>query len=472
VSALSHTNSNTDGDGHRRPFSLQKRLRWGLWGVLLLVFAILWLAASITIHKLVEHYLVTRLQHDADMLATQLYQRDGQWYLHKQAIGPIYQQPHSGHYFVIEVDRQRISSPSLAGFPLWTPARPQNNPYETLAPAMLEKRPFPEPASQLEPVLVYVKQTTINGHPVRIYVAEDHTPIQRYLYWFDAIFALLALATLAGTAWLTRRLVQRGFDTLSPLEKQLNQHASGRGAFELPEEMPTEIMPLAYALENSLRSQNAQLQRYRHANADLAHALKTPLHIIFQQLDQPALKAHPQIRKPLQQQAERLHALVERQLRSARLAENTWQSNAFSLHEHLPELLDAMGQLYPDIQLAAPAPPPSALWPMEKEDAFELLGTVLDNACKWARSQVMIQWRKDGDSVCLYIDDDGPGVPETQRNALIKRGHRLDENAPGQGLGLAIAEEIVRRYHGRLLFSESPSGGLQVGIELPLNHHP
>ncbi len=447
-------------------FSLQKRLRWGLWATLLPVFAVLWFAASLTIHKLVENYLLTRLQHDADMLVTHLNRQAGQWRLDEQAISPIYHHPNSGHYFVIDADGQRFSSPSLAGYPLWTPPKPGSNPYETLAPVMLE-RPDASRKDALETVLVYVKHAHVDGHPVRIYVAEDHSPIQRYLYWFDAIFALVALTTLGFTAWLTRRLVRRTFASLSPLEHQLQRHTSGSDTFTLPDRLPSEVMSLACALEKSLRVQSEQLRRYRHANANLAHALKTPLHIIFQQLDHPGLQTQPKLKKRLQQQAERLRTLVERELKSARLAGGAWHGELFSLQQHLPELLEAIDQLYPAIHVSISGLSNDSTWPMEKEDAFELLGTIIDNACKWAQSCVSIRYQRHTSGTNLIVDDDGPGVPKEKRDKLINRGCRLDESRPGEGLGLTIADEILRRYSGRLCFSNSPSGGLRVTIHLP-----
>jgi len=451
------------------PFSLQSRLRWGLLMILLAVFVALWFAGSFTIHKLVDHYLISRLEHDADTLVMQLQRKNGTWQFNQLALGPIYRQPNSGHYFVIQADNQRIVSPSLNGYPLWTPEKPASNPYKTPAPRMIESntaRPTSlQDSSLLEPVLVKWKDYQVSGHPVRVFVAEDHSPIERYLRWFYWIFALVALVTLAGTTWLTRRLVHRSFTHLNPLEQQLRQFASGSGPFRLPSDLPEEVSPLAQALEQSLSAQSQQLQRYRHANANLAHALKTPLHIIFQQLTHPAMNACPHQRDNLQKQAERLHALLERELKSARLAGNNWQAEAFSSQTHLQELLDAMRQLHPKKQISASELP--GPWPMEKEDAFELLGTVLDNACKWAKSRVMLDWHRSANTICLNIDDDGPGVPVGEHEKLVQRGHRLDETTPGNGLGLSIAQEIVQRYQGSMAFGFSPLGGLRVTVCLP-----
>ncbi len=459
-------------DSQQKPssggFSLQRRLRWGISAMLLVVFIALWLAASFTIHALVEHYLVTRLQHDADMLVTQLQHENGHWQLDNQSLNPIYRQPNSGHYFVVEVDDQRLASPSLGGYPLWTPRHPPENPYETPAPAMGETA-TENPTPALEPVLVHFQQETIDGHPVRLYVAEDHTPIQNYLLWFDAIFAAVALLVLVLTAGLTQRLVRRGFASLNPLEKQLQSFSRGDGTFKQPAGLPIEITPLANALQHSLGLLQEQLKRYRHANADLAHAMKTPLHVIFQQLNDPELQQHPALQKRIKQQAERLRALLERELAQARVAGNTWQADAFEFPVHVHELRDALQQLHPHIRIHLQTEGTGQALPIEKEDGFELLGTLLDNACKWAKNTVRLSLQRESKGIWLCVDDDGPGVAPEEYNQLIQRGHRLDENTPGTGLGLAIATDIINRYSGKLRINQSPMGGLRVCAWLPLD---
>ncbi len=93
----------------------------------------------------------------------------------------------------------------------------------------------------------------------------------------------------------------------------------------------------------------------------------------------------------------------------------------------------------------------------------------MENACKWSRGRVRAMATETADPrrFRLTVEDDGPGLPPDQRDAMLKRGERLDENAPGSGLGLSIVDELARAYGGRLTLSDSPLGGLKVLLELP-----
>ncbi|MCY1378687.1 Virulence sensor histidine kinase PhoQ [compost metagenome] len=105
--------------------------------------------------------------------------------------------------------------------------------------------------------------------------------------------------------------------------------------------------------------------------------------------------------------------------------------------------------------------------PWDREDLLELLGNLLDNACKWAESQVNLTIRAGEEGYSLMVDDDGPGIAEDQRESVIGRGTRLDEQVAGHGLGLGIVRDIVEAWGGRLSLQDSPLGGLRVRIELP-----
>ncbi len=443
----------------QRDYSLQRQIQWRVLGLLGVIFLVLWLAATLTIHKLVEHYLVTRLDHDAQMLAQHLHKHQGRWQLDETAVNPIFHHPNSGHYFVIRIGQQQLTSPSLNGFNLWTPLPPPSNLYETLAPAMA-------PATGLETTLVRYNRMEQAGETVHIFTAESHMPIQRYLYGFDALFALLSLLALGGTAFWLRRQVSGAFARLRPLEQQLQASQQGEAPFQPPAQIPQEVRPLVQALENSLSSLQQQLQRYRHTNADLAHALKTPLHVIYQHLNDPCLQQCPQLRTRLSAQLERMQNLIDRSLKSANVAGTLQAGARFRLDKDLQALVEALGQVYSACQLQVEAE--TGTLPLEREDGYELLGNLLDNACKWAQHQVRISVFQQAEQWCLCIEDDGPGVPEAQRQQLTRRGARLDEQRSGSGLGLSIAAEIVRRYDGTLTFERSALGGLKVCVRLPM----
>lgn len=444
--------------------SLQRRLQIGLLAALTTVFLLLWGATTWTIHTLVEKYLVTRLSHDTEQLQRHVTFQNGTLTLEKDAIEPIYLRPGSGHYFVIVSDQQRLASPSLAGFHLWTPEPPPSNPYETLAPA---------PDGGEEKVLVLHTPAHIDGHTVHFFVAENHLPIQQALYRFDLLFSMLALITLLTVLLWTRRLLQHSFAPLQQVRAAIARaHHMPDELDALPSHLPAEIAPLVETLRETLAQLHDQLAHFRHANADLAHSLKTPLQLIFQHLEDPRLNACPDLRDALHQQAQRLQILTERTLRQARLAGSALSEAAFSLKRDLPALIDSMRRLYPACQLHVSPPSVEVEYlPLEREDGFELLGNLLDNACKWAHGAVWLTMDRQDGHLILTVEDDGPGVPEEQLAQLGQRGRRLDEQRSENGIGLAVVSDIARRYGGKLTFSRSPLGGLRAGITLPEVHH-
>jgi signal transduction histidine kinase len=103
----------------------------------------------------------------------------------------------------------------------------------------------------------------------------------------------------------------------------------------------------------------------------------------------------------------------------------------------------------------------------EREDLDEMLGNLLDNACKWARSTVTVSSTPAGSAIVVTVDDDGPGLEASMREAVLQRGVRADEGAPGSGLGLAIVRDLAELYGGSIALSSSPSGGLRARLQLP-----
>ncbi|MFM1892580.1 MAG: hypothetical protein RLZ44_1657, partial [Pseudomonadota bacterium] len=171
-------------------------------------------------------------------------------------------------------------------------------------------------------------------------------------------------------------------------------------------------------------------------------------------------------------QTARIRQLVERELRRARIAGAAAPGRAFEPAADIPALLESLRRLHRDreLDLQAPGLPADPL-PVDREDMLELLGNLLDNACKWAQRRVRLQLARTGNAVGVTVEDDGPGVAETDMPRLTARGTRIDESIQGHGLGLAIVGDIVRIYGGQLEFSRAPQlGGLRVAVSLPLEH--
>lgn len=444
--------------------SIEKQLNGWLSISILLVFFVFWWISVFTIHHLTEDYILTRLQHDTTSIEKHLNRAStGQSLpvIDYDAINPIYAQPHSGHYFVIQLGHHTLKSDSLQDYPLFLKksSEPISH-YETKGPVE-------------DAILVRRFQTTYQQQPITLYVAEDHSPIQRTLQIFDILIGIFALLTLTLLYWGQKTLLRKGFKKLDPIHKALQNLHKGEASQLKVEDYPTEVSELIENLNQAMLSASHQLQKSRQSNANLAHSLKTPLNMIYQLLDDVALNAHPELQKTLREQAKKIHNRIESELKKARLASSNLSVQPFSILHDLPDLTLSIQQLYPDKQLhIQKAPDTPDTLPIEKEDGYELLGNLLDNAAKFGQHNLYITFHSRLDQntrqphTIITIEDDGFGVPVEKIAEIHTRGHRLDESVAGHGIGLSIVQQTAKAYAIDLQFGNSEKGGLKVTLTL------
>ncbi|WP_295434403.1 sensor histidine kinase [uncultured Thiodictyon sp.] len=440
--------------------SLEGRLQIGLGASLFVLLGAVWWIGYEALHRTADAFVLSRLEHDAEGLVGALTRgADGRLEVGHQGLTPVYHQPYSGHYFVIETqDGQRIRSRSL-----WD----QDLADRPLAPGTSEHWRAVGPEQQR--LLVWEGGYRLDGLDFALAVAEDVTALDRALTFIDRLFAGLAITGLLVMLLVQRFVVQRAFATLSPVYRDIERLESGQ-TVALTERVPSEILPLVRKLNHLLVRFAQRLERSRTAAGNLAHGIKGPLSLLHQQLQDPDLSIDPAPRQALIEQVERLRQLAERQLKRARLAGAGGAGIHFDPNAELPTLVQLLARIHApkvlDIQLDLRTP--GAL-NLDREDLLELLGNLLDNACKWARTQVRCGVTAPGDEIVVCVEDDGPGCSEQEIAAITERGTRLDEQVSGHGLGLAIAQEIVESYQGRIRFHPSPTlGGLCAEIRLPV----
>lgn len=256
--------------------------------------------------------------------------------------------------------------------------------------------------------------------------------------------------------------------TLRPLGRLQASLAAVRlgRANRLAGQFPTEVQPLVDDL-NGLLAHNAQvLERARTEAGNLAHQLKTPLAIIAN-----AAAAFPtgEPTTTVLEQARLMARRIDYALRRARAASSgKVLGTATDIRPQLERMIRAMRTLYTDrgIKIDLVDTSGSAAQ-IEPQDFDEVVGNLLDNACKWARTQVSVAAENDGRWVRVVVEDDGPGLPEAERERVFERGRRLDETAPGAGLGLAIVQDIVAAYEGSVRLETASGGGLRAEVRLP-----
>lgn len=375
---------------------------------------------------------------------------------------PRFNRPYGGLYWQIsrvgEADRVILRSRSLWDWLLAVPAdMPINGEVHQ------HRIAGPEGA-----MLGAVERTvSLEDISLRLVVAADEKlmiePVSRFngALW-------LALGVLGGGLAVAAFLqVVVGLSPLRKLRSALGRVRSGE-AKQLEGAFPTELTPLVEEF-NSVLTQNAEgVERARTQAGNLAHALKTPLSVLA---------------NAASSQDENLAALVVSQVVLARkqvdyhLARARAQAAAAvrlpgmrtPLREILEGLVRAMRHIHAERALQLQVQPivTGLAFRGEAQDLQEMLGNLLDNACKWAASRVEIAAWIDGEWLTVRIEDDGPGIPPEQREAMMQRGVRADEQVPGTGLGLAIVDDLVQLYGGKVVLAESSLGGLAASLILP-----
>ena len=198
---------------------------------------------------------------------------------------------------------------------------------------------------------------------------------------------------------------------------------------------------------------------------NLAHALKNPLTVI-----QNEAKAIDNERgRVIREQTTAMANSVNRYLSQARIAGTAdVLGTRTDVKTIIEDLCFSMERLYQEKELEIQRSLPQACWFRgEAQDLEEMLGNLIDNACKWAKNKVRIRARHVGERLLIIVEDDGPGIPRQRKLEVLKRGYRLDEKVHGSGLGLDIVQDIAGLYRGSISLNQSPWGGLSVHLDLP-----
>ncbi|MBM3820051.1 MAG: sensor histidine kinase [Acidimicrobiia bacterium] len=221
---------------------------------------------------------------------------------------------------------------------------------------------------------------------------------------------------------------------------------------------------------NALLAHREEAARRAVAKAgDLAHGLKTPLALIAREAELATAAGDTGLASAITQQVDRMRRQIDYHLAHARAAASGNTSGAScSIRESADGLARTLLRLYADRTLSIDVRvDPSHVARVQREDLDEMLGNLLDNACKWTRARIVIASADAGDAVVVTVDDDGPGLAREMRDAVLVRGVRADEQASGSGLGLAIVRDLAELYHGSIALHDSPLGGLRSSLSLP-----
>lgn len=298
-------------------------------------------------------------------------------------------------------------------------------------------------------------------------VAQSLAPLQQELAgfrrtlwsWLGGAAALLLLAQLAVLRW--------GLGPLRRVVRELREVEEGQRR-QISGVYPPELLGLTDNINSLIRHAESQQARYRHSMDDLAHSLKTPLAVL-----QTSAEAGDAIDTPLanavNEQVARMNTIVQHQLGRAAGSGRTALVKPLALAPLAERIGRSLQKVYREKGVAFELDiDPQLTVPADEADLMELLGNLMDNAWKYGTGRVRMSGRPfDRGGVALRIEDDGPGIPPARAEALIQRGRRGDQSQPGQGIGLAVADELIRLYGGRLRIGRSELGGADLHIDLP-----
>jgi signal transduction histidine kinase len=379
---------------------------------------------------------------------------------------PAFTIPFSGWYWQIktlDAEQPLFISDSLLDQQLKLPSQEGVTPDQTLT-----RRAYaPGPQDQrLRVVEREIRPTGAQSTPYSYAIAGDASEIERDLAEFRMM--LIAALGVLGLGLVVATLFQVRFG-LAPLRDIRHDLAAIRSgdAERLEGELPTEIRPLQQELNALIQSNREIVDRARTQVGNLAHALKTPLSVITNEARE---KDGPLAGKVIEQ-AELMRNQITHHLDRARVAARSGAiGDITDVDGVLNGLKRALDRIYEGRALELDIRSDAGLkFQGEKQDFEEMVGNLLDNACKWAKSRVWVTATRAGgaSNFEVLVDDNGPGLTEAERERAVKRGQRLDETKPGSGLGLSIVAELAHLYKGRFELEPSPQGGLRARLELP-----
>lgn len=391
---------------------------------------------------------------------------------------PLFEVTHSGWYWQVRpidgAPGRRLVSPSLASEVL---PSPYDKKFPTDPTTGIRWMNVPGPADQRIRILEIIetlgadpnkpKYSVIVAGPID-WLEED---FKRFRNWLSGALALAGLALL-GSTLLQMRF---GLAPLRRIERGLANIRSG-AASKLAGRLPAEIEPMQAELNALIQSNQDIVDRARTQVGNLAHALKTPLAVITNE----AREHKNPFANKVAEQAQIMRDQVSHYLDRARMAANSSGKGRVTPVEPVVEpLVRALERINRDkgvavlMNVAA-----GAKFQGEKHDLEEMLGNLLDNACKWSKTRVFLTVRVETPltesgakskemRLIVTVEDDGPGLTAEQRAKIGKRGVRLDEAKPGSGLGLSIVSDLATSYRGAMSLDASVHGGLRVTLVLP-----
>lgn len=376
-----------------------------------------------------------------------------------------FSQPESGWYWSVEPVSPEMSGPIRSASMTEAVASPGTNEIPFNADF---QRGYVTDGLAGEQIQVFESEFELGARSLiaRFRVMGNRTELDQEIGEFERrLFTYLALFGV-GMIVINAVAILLGLQPINRVRNALSQIREGT-AQRLEGSFPAEIEPLAHETNVLIDNNRRIVERSRTQVGNLAHSLKTPLAVM---LNEARAIGGPK-GALLTDQASVMQQQVEHYLRRARVAAQrdsvVYRTPVQPTLERIARVMEKLGR---GTRLGLNLPSDPILFGGEREDLEEVVGNLLENAFKWAKSRVEMSLVSNRDAeagqFAIVIEDDGPGIPEDKAREALKRGSRLDESKPGTGLGLAIVADLVNEYGGKLMLERSPLGGLKATIRL------
>ncbi|MGL5947623.1 MAG: ATP-binding protein [Aeromonas sp.] len=374
---------------------------------------------------------------------------------------PRFLQPRSGYYWQLEQGDVLVGRSRSLG----EQRLPSTPPAKTLLPALFSSSElFHAKGARREPLLVMTRRAMLpqSARVVTLVLAKNSRAFTRTLNKMR--LSLLLGFGLAAVGLVLGLVLQVGYglQPLRVLRRELARlHQGEQEGFT--QRYPQEIQPLVDDINRLLHRYGELLGRARTHTGNLAHALKTPLSVLRNQVAE--LDSRQQA--ALTEQLDHIQRHIDYHLGKARITGAARVLGVSTpLRARIEYICRAFSRLYPDKVLDIDVPAQLAVG-VEEQDFDEMVGNVLENAFKWAQANIRISTAELGGWISLRIEDDGPGMSEGEIAQAVLRGVRLDERVPGSGLGLNIVTELAKAYQGSFIMGRAELGGLAASLSLP-----
>jgi signal transduction histidine kinase len=409
-------------------------------------------------HHIEEHFDAFLYDHLEENIAAAIIDNTGELYLTWVPADRRFSEPYSGWYWQINQNKKLIAvSESLVD------GRLEFKPPDAASGARVVKALGPHN----EKLRIVVQQVVVPGSDFTytFSVAGTVAGINRDVMKFTTKLVITLMLLGAGLISAVFMQIRIGLKPLRLMKSELRDIRSGMQK-RLPEDFPSEVLPIVRELNSMMGHSEALLDRARTQVGDLAHALKNPMTVIRNE----AHEIEGERGKLLAEKIDAMAAYIERYLSRARAAGSVNVIGAsVDVQAIVRDISYLMVHTYQDDGINIRLRQLEGLYfKGDAQDLEEMIGNLLDNACKWANTEVIVYGNATRNSrIIICIEDDGPGIPRHQRENVLKRGQRLDETVPGSGLGLGIVSDIAALYQGSLTLERSSAGGLLARLELP-----